>query len=55
MQTRLVATDRNGHLPTSLLAGTRLDCQRAANVLPESRNPMSSVQHRTARWLQDQS
>lgn len=38
MQTRLVATDANGHLPTSLLAGTGLNCQRAVNVLPESRN-----------------
>lgn len=38
MQTRLAAADANGHLPTAVLAGTRLNRQRAVNVLPERRN-----------------
>jgi len=35
MQTRLIERDADGHLATSLLAGARLNCQRAVNVLPE--------------------
>ncbi|XP_074695253.1 uncharacterized protein LOC141929534 isoform X1 [Strix aluco] len=38
MQTRLVARDANGHVPTSLLVGTWKNCQRAVSVLPERRN-----------------
>lgn len=54
MQTKLVATDANGHLPTSLLVGARLNCQRAVNVLPEWRNllgeqPDELSQYSTAR------
>lgn len=40
MQTKPIAVDAHGHLPTSLLADAMPKCQRAANVLPEPRSSL---------------